>query len=147
MEKINFTNGKEPAINGANLNQLQNNVETAITEVKEYTDSLQTYSEEEQVIGTWLGKPLYRKVVNTGALLNNEVKRINHNIANIDKIIKLHGYAYDGATFHPLPYTHISPTSSEGLYATKETISITTGIDRTTFAESCVVLEYTKTTD
>ena len=39
MEKINFTNGQEPALNDTNLNQLQDNVEEAITEVKEYVDS------------------------------------------------------------------------------------------------------------
>lgn len=33
MEKINFTNGSEPVINGANLNQLQTNVETAINDI------------------------------------------------------------------------------------------------------------------
>lgn len=33
MEKINFTNGQAPALNGANLNQLQTNVEEAINEV------------------------------------------------------------------------------------------------------------------
>lgn len=33
MEKINFINGKQPAINATNLNKLQTNVEKAITEV------------------------------------------------------------------------------------------------------------------
>lgn len=33
MEKINFTNGQAPAINGTNLNQLQTNAETAINEI------------------------------------------------------------------------------------------------------------------
>ena len=34
MEKINFANSKEPALNGTNLNQLQTNVENAINEEK-----------------------------------------------------------------------------------------------------------------
>lgn len=33
MEKINFVNGQEPAINGTNLNKIQTNVEDAINEV------------------------------------------------------------------------------------------------------------------
>lgn len=37
MEKINFTNGQEPALNGTNLNQLQTNVENAIEEAKTTT--------------------------------------------------------------------------------------------------------------
>lgn len=32
MEKINFTNGQEPAINGANLNLMQTNAENAIND-------------------------------------------------------------------------------------------------------------------
>lgn len=47
MEKINFTNGQAPAINGANLNQLQANAETSINEVantlKDYITSV-TYT-------------------------------------------------------------------------------------------------------
>lgn len=35
MEKINFTNGQAPALNGENLNQLQTNVENAINGVVE----------------------------------------------------------------------------------------------------------------
>lgn len=120
---------------------------TEVPEGYEAVTDPNEYSTKEQVIGTWLGKPLYRKVVNTGALLDNQVKEVEHNITNIDKIIKLYGYAYDGVTFHPLPYTHINSPSCEGLYATKEQISITTGIDRTRFVESYVTLEYTKTTD
>lgn len=34
MEKINFTNGKAPALNAINLNQLQTNVEEAIENAK-----------------------------------------------------------------------------------------------------------------
>ena len=34
MEKINFTNGKAPALNGTNLNQLQDNIEEAINSLK-----------------------------------------------------------------------------------------------------------------
>ena len=33
MEKINFVNGKQPAINATNLNKLQTNAENAIKEV------------------------------------------------------------------------------------------------------------------
>lgn len=35
MEKINFTNGQAPSLNGTNLNQLQANVESAIAEMIE----------------------------------------------------------------------------------------------------------------
>jgi hypothetical protein len=34
MEKINFVNGSEPALNATNLNQMQDNVENAINDTK-----------------------------------------------------------------------------------------------------------------
>lgn len=34
MEKINFINGTQPAVNSTNLNQLQSNVENGINELK-----------------------------------------------------------------------------------------------------------------
>ena len=40
MEKINFANGQAPALNGANLNQLQANVENAINDVENKVDEI-----------------------------------------------------------------------------------------------------------
>ena len=47
-------------LNAETFNQLQDNIEEAIEETN-------TYSEEEVVVGTFLGKPLYRKVL-TGTI-------------------------------------------------------------------------------
>lgn len=46
MEKINFTNGQEPALNGTNLNQLQTNVENAIAEVETAITEVETSAKE-----------------------------------------------------------------------------------------------------
>ena len=43
-----------------------------------------TYSTEEQVIGTWMGKPLYKKTINFGSFPNATTTRIPHGIANIE---------------------------------------------------------------
>ena len=43
MEKINFINGKEPALNGANLNQLQTNVENAIKLIEEEFNKIKNF--------------------------------------------------------------------------------------------------------
>ena len=85
MKKINFKDLPltETPINSNNLNLLQDNIEEAI----------ENYSLDEQVIGTWLGKPLYCKVVtynNTetiGVTNNISTVSIPHNISNIGLVV------------------------------------------------------------
>lgn len=43
MEKINFTNGQAPALNGANLNKLQENVEKAIKPIEEEVNKIKKF--------------------------------------------------------------------------------------------------------
>lgn len=43
MEKINFTNGQAPAINGANLNKIQENVENAINPLETTVNELKNF--------------------------------------------------------------------------------------------------------
>lgn len=46
-----------------------------------------TYSTEEQVIGTWIdGKPIYRKVISIGSLPNNGSVSISTDITNIEQM-------------------------------------------------------------
>ena len=47
---------------------------------------LEVYSTEEQVVGTWMGKPLYKKTINFGSFPNATNKRIAHGISNIEMI-------------------------------------------------------------
>lgn len=56
--------------------------------------SMETYSTEERVIGTWIdGKPLYRKtfVCTSGAELNTANHIINGNDYSMDKVINISG--------------------------------------------------------
>lgn len=96
MEKINFTNGQAPAINGTNLNQLQTNVEEAISDVSDY-------STEEKVIGTWVdGKPIYRRVF-TGTLENKDTTNVTNGLrANNCEIIKAYGVIGDNTNVIPI---------------------------------------------
>ena len=48
-----------------------------------------TYSTTETVVGEYNGKPLYRKIVNFGALPNNTTKEVTHNIPNINIITRI----------------------------------------------------------
>ena len=139
MEKINFVNNSEPYLSAENLNQMQSNIEDAIKDV---------YSTEETIIGTWLGKPLYRKTVNIGALPNATAKNVAHNITNIDYIVRFYGTAMSAAK-HTLPLPHVNTGNiSYGvlLQVGKTNVEIETGYNRSDYS-GYVTIEYTKTTD
>lgn len=105
------------------------------------------YSTEEQVIGRWIdGKPIYRKVINFGALPNNTQKIVMHNIENIDFIVSCLGYAMNSSgSGIALPSNN--GTINTNLYATRQQIGVVTTGDRSSFTTCYITLEYTKTTD
>ena len=88
MDKINFQNlpNTTTPVNAYNLNKIQENAENAINEV----DNKTVYSTSETIVGEWLGKPLYRKVININNLPNNTYKAVAHNISNIEYVTKLY---------------------------------------------------------
>lgn len=109
------------------------------------------YSTTEKIVGTWIdGKPLYQKTVDTGALPNSATtKQIAHSVANVDRIIWCYGYAYktnvaDGGI--RLPNT-MNSDAFTNTYADRTNVYIATGKDRSSFTESYVTIQYTKTTD
>ena len=104
------------------------------------------YSTTETVIGTYMGKPLYRKVVDCGALPNNTTKEILHNIANMNIVTNITGSAWDSNGF-TIPLPTASATSPIIIRSDKGKIYITTITDRSIVTNSNVTLEYTKTTD
>lgn len=57
-----------------------------INENTKELENIQNYSSEEQVIGTWFGKNLYRKTFYRSVLINGTQETINHGIQNVDKI-------------------------------------------------------------
>ena len=106
------------------------------------------YSTTEEIIGTWLNKPLYRKVIDFGALPNNSSKSVLHGITNRDKIVNIHGYSYRSTddTYITLPYS-ATGTQNVACYVNGSNVITITYQDRRNFAVSYIVLEYTKTTD
>lgn len=142
MQKINFEDypSTNTPIDANNLNDLQDNVEEAI-------NLTNTYSTNEIKIGTWLGKPLYRKVIDFGALPNATTKNVSLNINDLDEVINFYARTKSGTT------TRIIPTSSPvdvsynmDIYINGTNITINTGTDRSSYT-AYVVVEYTKTTD
>ena len=107
--------------------------------VKEYVDKKQTYSTDEIVIGTYLNKPLYRKVINMGNLVNNSSKNVAHNLSNF--VIR----TINGSATNDSVHIGISGFNDE-VYIDKTNVIWNTKANRSSFT-AYVVLEYTKTTD
>lgn len=128
-----------------------NNVDVTVN--VEGGDDMIKYSTEEQVVGTWIdGRPVYRKVVNFGALPNGAEKEVKHGINNLDFVIKTDAFAYSYSSGFFIQFA-LPLSSTVGLdsciyiliYGDK--ISIGTGKDRRNFTNCYVTLEYVKTTD
>lgn len=103
----------------------------------------------------WIdSKPIYRKVIDFGALPNTSDKFVPLDITNLDRIIFLYGLARDTLTgnYFPLPngttvgspYLIDFAIASGGEYT--NAIRIRTQTDRTNF-NAYIIVEYTKTTD
>lgn len=105
----------------------------------------QIYSNDEVVVGEYLGKPLYRKVVDCGYLPNNAIKNVIHGISNAE-YVTIKGTASDGASAFPLPRVHPSTNLSISLEINGTNITL---YDQYNFSsyKAEVTLEYTKTTD
>lgn len=116
-------------------------------------NNLTNYSTEETYTGSkWIdGKPIYRKVIDCGALPNNSTKNINTNLQNISNFISISGVSKRPADNNYFPLNLGRPkdlTSSCALWiGNNYYIYIQTDMDRSNFTETYVILEYTKTTD
>lgn len=101
---------------------------------------------EQKTGGTWIdGKPIYRKVVDCGALPNNTTKNVAHNIENIGWVVKYIGVASNGSEWLHLPASFTS--SSVGLSVNSTNVILLTYSNRTSYTSTFVTIEYTKTTD
>ncbi len=133
--KTNWENNVTP-INADNLNKIENQLE--INSISN------DYSTSETVIGTWIGKPLYRKVLSSNGINGNDVS-IAHGITNLKRVVNINAVASnDSGTTYPLN----NPTYSLELILINSTdihLNISTGFGYgwTIY----YVLEYTKTTD
>lgn len=122
-----------------------------MNEIKNGINGGTDYSGAEERCGTWFdGKPIYRKVINTGQLPNSSVKFVAHNISNFKRATKIYGVAYASSTGNniPLPYpSNSNVAQSITIYSDSINTAIVTAVDHRLFGESYVILEYTKTTD
>ena len=116
-----------------------------------------TYSTNEQVIGTWIdGKPLYRKVIN----LNNPICTIEGTFAdantdvsslNIDYIIFKNTSIFCSSVNSIVPYDRVDMNTGNGAIVWYETAlkCIIARHNRMVYNDAPIIaiIEYTKTTD
>ena len=99
------------------------------------------YSTNEIRVGTWMNKPLYRKV-----FIGNISSSISHGLTNVD-FVSSYGYVISGSgNFISLPSLRVAyPNYNIGYYVTNQNIVFEKGSDAN--GTATIVLEYTKTTD
>ena len=113
------------------------------------SESKNVYSTTNEVpIGTWIdGKTIYRKAMYWGAMPNNTTVLKNHNIANIDYIVRVGGMAKNSATtptYQNIPTANPTLEYNCALWANKNQIGMKTGDDRS-YQTAYVWIEYIKT--
>lgn len=116
-----------------------------------YIDAKYNYSEDEQIVGTWIdGKPIYQKTISIGSLPNNGEKTTETGISDIDLVIECIGFSYSSTVRRPLPYVYTNATLLNGVWVQQDnsvwSIHCRTGTDHTN-ENAYITLKYTKTTD
>lgn len=100
------------------------------------------YSTEEQVVGTWLGKPLYRKVVNF--TISSTWQDVG-TFSNIDFFTKIQLVRKTGGNAYP--YYHDSDNYCYAYITTTKTKMIVASSSNENGNAGSLIVEYTKTTD
>ena len=122
----------------------QDNVINTLNEERSYSTS------EVNTGKKWIdGKPIYRKVVDCGALPNNTSKTVNHNISNFGELVSMNAHAkqvINGVTYYlPIPYG--SAADPAIIYISSVGVVLSNIQNQTSWTDTRVTLEYTKTTD
>ena len=143
MRKIDFKNypNTSTPLSAETFNLLQSNIELTLNE----------YSTDETIIGTWMGKYLYRKVIEINS--KDPSNTYSHGISNVDVFVNAYGTANFtgiGEGWQPVP--RVVPTNIQsyglGVGNLKEnTFTFGIGTNYGTFIKAYIILEYTKTTN
>ena len=121
---------------------------TVTSSMIDWTTMPGSYSTTEQKTPcTWIdGKPIYKKTIDFGALPNTTNKRVNHNISNLGRIIKIEQSIDNNGTGF-LEISSGNPNNNIfNLYGTATEIGVTANDDRSG-CHAYFTLWYTKTTD
>ena len=147
----NTTHGKQKAVYvyiKATSGLAENQQENVLNDVKGYVDSSNSYSTDEvKTGGKWIdGRPIYRKTIDCGALPNNAIKNVAHNITDLDLVTKCYGCARHDIYRILLPNAGNVSSSTIEVYVNDTDIVIHANGDRSKY-NGYVTIEYTKTTD
>ena len=107
----------------------------------EYVNPPMQLGVEYRTTERYLGKPVYCKLVNFGALPNATRKVVNHNIPNVSSVISVYGSAQDQAIGVGAFNAQVT-----GINADNTNVAIWTSADLSNYS-AYVALKYTKTTD
>lgn len=130
----------------ANVVQVKSNSTTDVYSC-DYINNKLSYSTTEKVVGEWIdGKPLYKKVVDFGALPNNTTKSVAHNISNLKRAVKLEGFAGSSQNSGGITLPHAT-SSPVALYIDNTNVNVLTTNDKSAYTETYIYIYYTKTTD
>lgn len=113
-------------------------------------ENLSYSTTEQKTGGTWIdGKPIYRKIVDCGALPNNTSKSVAHNISNLGQVVSLRGIASKSTLqIIPLPYVYPPDASyNVGMFVYDDDIRFETRANVSSYIYTYAIIEYTKTTD
>lgn len=117
----------------------------------DYINDLNTYSTDEQVVGTWIdGSPIYRKAIAISSLPNNTTTTYSHDIDNFSRLVNLKATWYDSSDARWYNDIRFDSSTTKICFYCNTTNIIIEGIGTnwSTRASNCVVIiEYTKTTD
>ena len=134
----------ENKVTASDMNEIKSNVNEIINGEVYSTSEVKTNK-------VWIdNKPIYRKVINFGALPSSaSTLSVSHNI-NYDKIVNLYGICSDsnGTTMH-IPHvgtTNMASGISISLRSTSSSIQIYTSGNGSSY-NAYIIIEYTKTTD
>lgn len=136
----------------SNLNTTnKSNLVEALNETNTNSKNMGMYSSGETIIGTWFGKPRYRKTITFQTTISGSFT-IPHEIANVDEIHVDYGDSFfvgTTGTSYSLPIIGYAGNFTDNCYAyvNKENIYIfTTGGWNISWTKYITLL-YTKTTD
>ena len=128
-----------------------NNNDDDMTTISTNLTNATTYSTDEIRVGTWLNKPLYRKVI---TLRNGEIhggyREYNHNINNLSQVINIYGMCYSSTQQQPIQRVVPDEIARWGIGLgdiKQSTFALHFGTGYQDINLVYIVIEYTKTTD
>ena len=165
VQTINYTNkqylNENPSI--ANINKVTDDDMNEIKEVvnnnaaitlqnqtlvNAFSDGEVYSTTEVKTNSVWTNnKPIYRKVIETGAIANTS-KSVAHGISNLGIVVFLYGIAItSGNVYFTIPRI-VTTALNQQIGLSADTTNVTIGAGSVaSFANSFVIIEYTKTTD